>query len=213
MALVELKETDFLSISLMYASRHNICRLDAYHLVGLGNRCFLHPDGVERLMALEPKLKEVNLKLKVFDAYRPPQAHDMLKDRIPVKGLFAETARKSLHCHGCAVDVCLTDIYDNELDFPTKVDAYTPEYAEQLANGVSFPYEQHFKKADYAYENPADEQAIIHRDLLRGLMESVGFEALSYEWWHFNLLGKEKYPFIHFSVNENKECSFTPEKE
>ena len=198
--LVELKENDFISIRLMYAAPDNMAGVDAYHHVGLRNRCFARPELAEALSRLERPLKQRRLKLKIFDAYRPPAAHDYLSARVPVKGLFAETAELSMHCRGIAVDVCLTDENDKELQFPTAVDAYTPEYARQLAQGITEPYFKHLQKANYACTD-LPLPALQNRELLRTLMQNAGFEHLQHEWWHFCLPDADRYGVIDFPVN------------
>lgn len=196
-SLVELKENDYISIRLMYAAPDNITGADVYHRFGLGNRCFARPELAAALTRLEQPLKQRRLKLKIFDAYRPPAAHDYLRDHTPVKGLFAERAKLSMHCRGIAVDVCLTDENDKELQFPTAVDAYTPEYARQLAQGITEPYFKHLQKANYACTD-LPLPAVQNRELLRTLMQNAGFEYLQHEWWHFCLPDKTRYGVIDF---------------
>lgn len=206
--LVEITRNDFLTVSLMYASENNIPGVDAYGKFGIGGRCFVHPEMYERLMRLEHPLKERGLQIRIFDAYRPPAAHEFMSARVPVKGLFAETAMLSQHCHASAVDVCLTDGDGNELVFPTKVDAYAPEYTRQLAQGITEPYFKHLQKADYSY-TALPQEALDNRALLCSLMEGAGFERLQSEWWHFNLPEKEKYPMIDFQVDTDGKFRFT----
>lgn len=208
MELAEITQNDFLTVSMMYASERNIPGVDAYGRFGLGARCFAHPVLFERLMRLEHPLKKLGLKLKIFDAYRPPAAHEFMSARVPVKGLFAETAMLSQHCHASAVDVCLTDGAGNELEFPTRVDAYAPEYTQQLAKGITEPYFKHLQKADYACTDLPPE-ALKNRALLCSLMEDAGFERLQSEWWHFNLPEKEKYPMIDFRTDNEGNFHFT----
>lgn len=211
MDLVEIKPKDPFILQLMYAGKNNISLLNAYELVGLGNRCFAHRDVYEKLLNLIPILNKGNYKLKIFDAYRPPQAHVMLMNRIPVKGLFADTAFLSQHCHGTAIDVCLTDKDGHEFDFPTTIDAYTPELAQQLSEGQKDNYMRYFAKAAYSYESPDEPEKMKNRALLCQMMESVGFLRHEEEWWHFNLPNKDKYPMIEFSVDEKtKDPVFTP---
>lgn len=206
--LVELKENDYISIRLMYASPYNMAGVDAYHHFGLGERCFTRPELADALTRLEQPLKQRRLKLKIFDAYRPPAAHDYLSARVPVKGLFAETAELSMHCRGIAVDVCLTDENNKELLFPTAVDAYTPEYAEQLSQGITEPYFRHLQKADYACAD-LPREAVQNRSLLCSLMEKAGFEPMQSEWWHFSLPGANRYNVIDIPMNTAEKLDFS----
>lgn len=196
--LIELTPSERIDINMMYASTANVSRINAYNAVGLGARCLISPFVADALQRLIPLLKTNGLKLKIFDAYRPPEAHRILSERFPVKGLFAPSPEQSLHCRGIALDVCLTDVSGKELAFPTNVDVYTPEFAEQLANGITAPYAEELKKAGYDYDDPKDGARIANREFLRSLMEQAGFAPLQSEWWHFQLPDSEKYPTIDF---------------
>lgn len=211
--LVELLSSEYIEIRPMYASPFNMAGTDAYGAVGLGARCFACPCVVENLNRLKPLLKDKGLKLKIFDAYRPPAAHKMLAAKVPVKGLFAETPESSMHCRAAAVDVCLCDLAGKELDFPTAVDAYTPEFARQIAEGITEPYANELKKAGYDYDDPADAEKIKNRTLLRSLMEQAGFSAYPPEWWHFSLPDAETYPVFDFKCDFGTgQFSFIPMK-
>ena len=151
MKLIEIKsDADFI-VDMMYAKPTNMSGIDAYGQIGLGNRCFIRPEAAENLENLRPKLRAEHLKLKVFDGYRPPQSHTLMMNAMPVKGLYADSAFLSSHCHAAALDVCLCREDGEELDFPTKVDAYLPRFADEVHRGVLDGYRENLKKAAYAY--------------------------------------------------------------
>lgn len=198
--LVEIKSDDCFIIDMMYASlKNNMTGVAVYNEIGLGNRAFVHKDLWEKLKQVIPYLKSHNLKMKICDAYRPPLAHQRLKDIIPQPGFFASAPERSQHCHATAVDVCLCDKNGVELLYPTKVDAFDAEYAAQVQAGNLAPFFDYLKKARHDYDG-ADKQAIANREELRRLMEEVGLESISSEWWHYDLPDgrSEAYPIIDY---------------
>lgn len=198
--LVEIDNPYFI-VDLMYAgTTHNITGYPAYVEIGLWNHAFVHKNLWERLQKLIPWLIKHKMKLKIFDAYRPPLAHIKLQKIVPQPGLFADSPEESPHCHGTAVDVALTDENGKELIYPTEVDAYTPQYAKEIAQGKFENFVKNLKKASHNYQSTKDIKAIENRDNLRQLMESIGLEALPHEWWHYELPeGRtKKYPMIEY---------------
>lgn len=208
MKLVEIKnDADFI-VDMMYAKPTNMSGIDAYGQIGLGNRCFIRPEAAENLEKLRPKLRAEHLKLKVFDGYRPPLSHTLMMNAMPVKGLYADSAFLSSHCHAAALDVCLCREDGEELDFPTKVDAYLPRFADEVHRGVLDGYRENLKKAAYAYTS-GNARENENRQKLCDLMESAGFERFASEWWHFDLPHAKEYPLVQFKVLDG-QCVFTP---
>ena len=124
MELKEIKSNEVFTVDMMYAGTNNMLRTNIYGRVGLGNRCFVCADMYACLQKVAPQLQQRGLKLKICDAYRPPLAHQMMKEIIPMPGFFAAEAIRSQHCHASAVDVCLVNAATGqELDFPCKVAA------------------------------------------------------------------------------------------
>lgn len=199
-SLVEINNPHFI-IELMYAdTKQNMTGRPVYREIGFGNRGLVHKDLWAKLEKLIPWLEEHKRKLKVFDAYRPPLAHQKLREVIPQPGFFAIDPSVSPHCRATAVDVCLTDKNGVELEYPTLVDAYDPHYAAQVQNGQSEAFFEYLKKARHDYEGAAA-QALQNRFDLKKLMEGIGLKALPHEWWHYELPdGREdaKYPMIYW---------------
>lgn len=206
--LVEIKsDADFI-VDMMYAKPTNMSGIDAYGQIGLGNRCFIRPEAAENLENMRPKLRAEHLKLKVFDGYRPPQSHTLMMNAMPVKGLYADSAFLSSHCHAAALDVCLCREDGEELNFPTKVDAYLPRFADEVRRGVLDGYRENLKKAAYAYTS-GNARENENRQKLCDLMESAGFERFASEWWHFDLPRAKEYPLVQFKVLDG-QCVFMP---
>lgn len=196
--LVLLNDDHFI-VDMMYARRNNMVECAVYQEIGLGNVAFLHNEALQRLLEVIPILDKMNVKMRVCDAYRPPVAHERFLEIIPVSKakFFAETPEKSNHCHGTAVDVCLTDINGNNLLYPTEVDAYEEKYSKQVLIGQFSDFNKHLLKARHDYME-ASKEAIENREKLKSIMESVGFEAIMHEWWHYNLKGWPNYPMIEW---------------
>ncbi len=197
--LKEINDLHFI-VDLMYAgTAHNMTGRPVYREIGLGNRALVHQDLWNKLEKLVPWLEVRRRKIKVFDAYRPPLAHCMLREIIPQPGFFAPDPSVSPHCRAAAVDVCLTDENGVELEYPTAVDAYDPYYAQEVQSGHSEAFFEYLKQARHDYVGGTKE-ARKNRDELRELMESVGLKALPHEWWHYELPhGREddRYPVIN----------------
>lgn len=198
--LVEIQQERFIC-ELMYAGLdHNMTGRAIYEEIGFGNHAYVHPDLWEKLQKLIPWLEEKQLKMKIFDAYRPPMAHRKLREVIPQPGFFAADAAISPHCRATAVDVCLCDENGKELSYPTLVDAYDPDYAKQVQKGESAAFFEYLKKARHDYVDEQVPEQIHNRQELKALMESVGLKALPHEWWHYELPeGRtEAYPMLEF---------------
>lgn len=199
--LVPLNE-DFFIIDMMYARPDNMTGRAVYQEIGFGNQAWIHPELKEKLLKVIPLLEAKGLRMKICDAYRPPLAHQIMKEIIPFPGFFATNAERSQHCHGTAVDIILTSADGKELAYPTKVDGYDPLLAKEVQNGKMENFMEHLKKAarDYTNDNPALAEAIRNRDFLREIMEGAGLESIPLEWWHFDLPNgrSEDYPMIDF---------------
>lgn len=184
--LVEVRGDDFI-IDMMYAHSNNIVSTPVYKNIGFGDKAFLNAKAYAALKKLEPELKKLNMKLRICDAFRPLEAHREFLRLAPVKGLFKAVPEESLHCHGLAVDCCLTDENGKNLAYPTEIDAYTPEFAKELQNKNYDNYFRHLSKAGYNFENCSEEQK-QNRQFLRQFMQNAGFSPIPNEWWHFNFI-------------------------
>lgn len=199
--LVKLTDSHFI-IDMMYARTNNMVGRAVYQEIGYGNVAYMHQDVWKKLLKIVPFLDENKLKMRICDAYRPPIAHQKLLEIIPrtKAKFFAETPEKSNHCHGTAVDVCLTDINGNNLLYPTEIDAYEKRFQEQVITGNFIEFESHLQKARHDYMEALPE-AIENRERLKKIMENIGFESISHEWWHYNLKNWQNYPLIEWHSN------------
>ena len=196
--LVLLDDSHFI-IDMMYARHNNMFGSAIYEQIGFGNKAYMHPDTCAALLKAVSFLEKHQLKMRVCDAYRPPIAHQKMLEIIPYEQaqLLAQTPERSNHCHGTAVDVCLTDMTGKNFAYPTEIDAYDRELQKQTAQGNFSNFKEHFNKARQDYQGASSEQ-IHNREQLKKLMESIGFESILNEWWHYNLCGWQNYPLIEW---------------
>ncbi|MBE6445737.1 MAG: hypothetical protein E7019_06810 [Alphaproteobacteria bacterium] len=193
---VEIKGDDFI-IDMMYAkTTNNMTGVPVYQDIGLGNRAFVHRDMWEVLKKVIPILRQKNLKMKICDAARPISAHKKFLEIIPIKGFFAQDPVKSQHCHGTAIDVCLCTPDGQELSYPTKVDAYTPDIAADIQHGNTDTLKEHLVKARHDYYPEGMETEIANRENLKEIMESIGLVSIEHEWWHYDLPNGKQYPLF-----------------
>ncbi|MEE6207927.1 MAG: M15 family metallopeptidase [Alphaproteobacteria bacterium] len=194
--LVLLEDSHFI-IDMMYARSNNMVGQAVYQEIGFGNKAYVHPVVRKALLSMIPELERRKCKMRICDAYRPPLAHKKMLEIVPIKGFFAADYKRSNHCHGTAVDVCLTDLEGHNLVYPTQIDAYEEKYAKQVLAGDFSQFQQHLQKARHDYMC-VPSLAIANRIILRSMMERYGFEAIPHEWWHYNIKGWANYPVVEW---------------
>jgi zinc D-Ala-D-Ala dipeptidase len=150
-------------IELRYATERNI----AGHLIYPRDaRCLIRASVAERLKRAQAILAEDGLRLKIWDAYRPPWAQAKLWKAAPNPEFVADPARGgSFHEWGIAVDATLVDRYGRELRMPTDFDDFTPA-AARVYRGDNRGIAANLK-------------------LLQNAMRRAGFLMMRDEWWHF----------------------------
>lgn len=165
---------------------------------------YLRPVGIMSLEAttslqkVQAELKQQNLALKVFDAYRPQKAVDhfvrwakVLDDTLTKKKYYPNIkksdlfklqyiASKSGHSRGSTVDLTLVDSEGKELDMGTSWDYFGPE-SWPSSTAVSL-------------------EAQKNRKTLQKIMMKYGFKPYNEEWWHFTLRN-EPFPDTYFNFD------------
>jgi len=189
-----------LSNQLAFFSPHAYVEAGApYNLYG---PFFLRQQVVERLNAAQENLQSIlpGARLKVFDGFRPKCVQIYMRELIHkqeahklgfdpsnlsqeqseaawrvVDGVWARPSNNphlpTPHSTGAAVDLTIVDRNGIELSMGSTID--------DSSERVLPSYYDHRHTLDAAeYAN--------NRDLLRSLLEGVGFHRLSHEWWHFS---------------------------
>ncbi len=199
--LVEIKNDDNFVVDLMYAGMvHNMTGCPVYEEIGLGNHAYVHADLWNSLQKIIPYLHKTGRKLKIYEAWRPVQAHKRLFEIIPQDGFFIPDASCSPHCRATAIDVALIGADGKELEYPTLVDAYNDQYAKEVQTGKLDNFFEYLKKASFNYHDDTMFEAIKNRDELRKIMTDIGLVPVPrlHEWWHYELPDgrTDKYPLI-----------------
>ncbi len=177
--LVKITAAEFdVILDLRYASDNNVCG----HKLYANPVCYLHEAAIAPLSQAIKSAKNLGLKLKIFDGFRPLTVQQYMYDKFPSndpKGGFISNPQGGVipHCRGVALDLTLTDLDGNELDMGTDFDNFS-ESAFHNCDKIS-PQAQH------------------NRLILLGLMSAAGWDFYSKEWWHYQLFKPREYPVIN----------------
>lgn len=150
-------------VELKYATSDNFTGQSVYGFQGV----YLRYGTVKKLMAVQQELRELGLRLKIWDGFRPVSAQRTLWDICPDPNYVShpETGNRS-HCRGNTVDITLTDASGYALEMPTGFDDFS-------------------ERADRDYSD-CSEEAAYNAELLEEIMEAYGFTGYGKEWWHFS---------------------------
>jgi zinc D-Ala-D-Ala dipeptidase len=171
--LIEIRPPDFpVLIDLRYATEDNLTGAPIYRRAA----CFLNGEAAELLRRAIVLAAQMELRLKVFDAFRPTEAAWALWNHTPDPNFLADPRKGSPHSRGAAVDVTLVDASGHELDMGTDFDAFTP-LAFHGALDIT-PLQQK------------------NRALLLGIMTAAGWDFYRNEWWHYQLFQPRRYPLL-----------------
>ncbi len=129
--------------------------------------CFLHKGTADKLRKVALALQEHGYALKIWDAWRPPEAHLALWDAVQDERFVVPPSNGlSWHCYGVSVDLTLVRLDGTEVAMPSGFD----EFSEKAA-------------ADYKGGNP---EIAARLALLQKTMKEAGFRSIETEWWHFD---------------------------
>ena len=165
-----------IKLDVRYATTNNFMGA-AFYTEG---RAFLQRPAAEALVRAHQALRAYGYGLVIYDGYRPWHVTKMFFDATPdsLKLFVADPSYGSRHNRGCAVDVGLYDLETGA-----------------VAHAVS-GYDEFTPRAFPDYPGGTDLQR-YHRELLRDMMEEVGFSVYEAEWWHFDYKDWRKYPILN----------------
>lgn len=176
--LVEITEEKFgVILDLRYATKNNVCNRELY----TKPLCFLHKNAAEGLKKAVIEAKNLGLKIKIFDGFRPIEVQQFMYDKFPSEdpnGGFVSNPKtgSTPHCRGVAIDLTLCDEQGKELDMGSDFDEFS----------------------DIAYHrsNKVSKDAQRNRLILLGIMTLAGFDFYSQEWWHYQLFKPREFEII-----------------
>lgn len=177
--LVEIREMDStIEVDLKYATSDNFTGETLYQL----EVCLLLKPTAEKLVAANAEFAEEGYRLKIWDAYRPKSAQQIMWEHSPDGVYVADPAVGSNHNRGASVDVTLVDQNGRELEMPTGFDEFT-EKASRNYPGMT-------------------EEARRNMEYLTKVMVRNGFSVIQSEWWHFNDADYKEYPHLDISLED-----------
>lgn len=160
----EITTMSGIAIDIKYATTDNFTKKQIYKC----GKCFLRPEATEKIVKAHKMLKEkYGYGLKMFDCYRPLPAQQRLWDVVPNADYVTPPSKGSMHNKGLAVDLTIVDKDGKELDMGTPYDFFGKE---AHTDNLSLP-----------------KQVLENRNILKSVMNEVGFTGIRTEWWHFSL--------------------------
>jgi D-alanyl-D-alanine dipeptidase len=168
-----------LRLDIRYATEDNFMHERLYPVA----KAYARRPTANALLAVQKELAAKGLGLKIFDAYRPYRITEKMWEPYKNPDFVADPAKGSRHNRGCAVDLTIVHLDSGaELEMGTPYDVFTPAAAHAF---VDLPAE-----------------ALANRALLREMMERHGFKPLPSEWWHYDLVGYERFELMDIPLEE-----------
>ncbi|HYE00873.1 MAG TPA: D-alanyl-D-alanine dipeptidase [Alphaproteobacteria bacterium] len=161
-----------IDLDLRYATPDNLTGSPIYRRP----LCLLHPAAAERLLEAVRLAAAQGLRLRVFDAYRPPAAQWRLWEALPDARFIADPRKGSSHGRGVAVDLTLAAADGTPLEMGTGFD----DMSERA----------------YHADTQVPVEAQRNRSLLLGIMAAAGWAHYAHEWWHYHLPDARAYPLV-----------------
>jgi zinc D-Ala-D-Ala dipeptidase len=146
-------------------------------------KAYLRKEVAEKLSLAQKNLKSrfPDYSLLIMDAARPRSVSRRMYDKMKgtrFEKFVADPRKGSMHNYGIAVDVTIVDGSGKEIDM-----GFTPFYKSIPSIYWSYAKLKLFGPGAAQKKN---------RKLLSDVMKAAGFIPLSYEWWHFNGMPKDK---------------------
>lgn len=175
-----LSAVEHIAVDLRYAGVNNFVGRNLY---GALDCAWLHQLAAAGLQRAAQLLRQEapGHRLLVLDALRPHRVQVQLWDHLEgtdLRQYVADPARGSIHSFGMALDVTVLDPRGHELDMGTGYDEMT---------ALSHPHleDQHLAAGALTAAQRGN------RALLRDVLGRSGFQGISNEWWHFDMLDRD----------------------
>lgn len=172
-------------IELKYATIDNFMHGILYEST---NTTYLRLTAAMALAQVQQQLRQQNVGLKIWDAYRPYSVTEKMWEPLKDERYVANPKYGSGHNRGVAVDLTLVDnTTGNELDMGTGFD--------------------HFSDTAHVSFKALPANVLANRALLQQHMEAAGFVVLETEWWHFYLPDTRKYALLNLTFRQLKKIN------
>lgn len=169
-----------IQLDLKYATMDNFMHEKLYPPT---SNTFLRKPAADSLKKVIEYLKEKNLTIKIFDAYRPYSVTEKMWEQVKDSRYAADPSKGSGHNRGSAVDLTLIDLTTKkELNMGTGFDNFTDSAHIDFTN------------------LPPD--ILNNRNILKSTMEKFGFVQLTTEWWHYYLPNSSSYELLDISFKD-----------
>ena len=179
MSLVKITKKKYpVEIDLLYATKKNFTGKQIYKK----KDCYLHKEAVPLFKKSIELAAELNLKLKIYDAFRPTEAQWKLWNHTPDENFIANPKKGSPHSRGVAIDLTLINKNNYELNMGTNFDNFSSKSSH---GNTDIPRE-----------------AQKNRFILLGIMLAAGWDFYKKEWWHYQLFYSKKYKLIKNNMLE-----------
>jgi zinc D-Ala-D-Ala dipeptidase len=168
-----------LVLDLRYSTTNNFMHRKLYPSL---QTTYLRLEAINALKKVVIALRNENLAIKIFDAYRPYAVTEEMWETVKDSRYAADPSKGSGHNRGIAIDLTLVDL----------------QTKKELPMGTGFD-----NFSDTAHEDFTELPAKIldNRLVLKTIMEKYGFIGLDTEWWHFSLPDADKYELLNLSFD------------
>ena len=164
-------------LDLRYATTNNFTNHQLYPNI---KTTYMRLPAATALAKVQKELNEKGLGLKVWDAYRPYAATELMWELVKDERYTANPAKGSGHNRGIATDLTIVDLKTgDEINMGTGFDNFTDT-------------------AHHIFKN-LPEDVLNNRRLLKSTMEKYGFKAFDTEWWHYYWPNDREYEVMNLS--------------
>lgn len=170
-------------LDLRYATTNNFTN---HRLYPKTKTTYMRMPAANALALAQKELNEKGLGLKIWDAYRPYAATELMWELVKDERYTANPAKGSGHNRGIAADLTIVDLKTgNEINMGTGFDNFTDT-------------------AHHAFKN-LPEEVLNNRQLLKSTMEKYGFKAFDTEWWHYYWVDGKEYEILNLTFKQLKK--------
>ena len=171
-----------IKLDLRYSTKNNFTHKKIYTHAGA---TYMRLPAANALAKVQKELNEKGLGLKIWDAYRPYSATELMWELVKDERYTANPAKGSGHNRGIASDLTIINLKTgNELNMGTGFDNFSDTAHHD------------FKQLP--------EDVLKNRKLLKAIMEKHGFTALDTEWWHYYWPNDRDYEILNLSFRQLK---------